>query len=251
MRVPQNNFGNFGGFGQSAANFGGFDPTGANLGGLGQTGANIGNPGGFGMDPMLNAMQGQLNVMMSVIEKFLMQQMTSGGGGGALPASANFGGGSGGGSGQGINNFLGGSSGGGGSSSFDAGGAAATSIDGVQAAGWGQKMAEEAKNHATGSGGYCFKYVSEVLRKFGINTSGASAYMAADQLAKSDKVKEVKVDPKDLKKLPAGAIVVWNKGAGHEHGHISISDGKGKEYSDVPRNQITNYGTSARVFIPQ
>ncbi len=239
MRVPQSNFGGFGGPG----------PTGTNFGGLGQTGADFGNPGGFGVDPVLNAMQAQLNVMMSVIEKFLMKQMASGGGSGALPAASNFGGGSSGG-GSGINNFLGGS-GGGSNSTSSAGGAGATSIDGVQAAGWGQKMADEAKNHATGSGGWCFKYVAETLRKFGINTSGASAYMAADQLAKSDKVKEVKVDPKDLKKLPAGAIVVWNKGNGHEHGHISISDGKGKEYSDVPRTQITNYGTQVRVFIPQ
>ena len=55
----------------------------------------------------------------------------------------------------------------------------------------------------------------------------------------------------DLPKLPAGAIVVWDKGNGHEHGHISIATGDGKEASDLMRNQITNYGTSFRVFMPQ
>ena len=115
----------------------------------------------------------------------------------------------------------------------------------------GKKIAADAQNTATGSGGYCFKYVSETLRKFGINTSGASAYMAADQLAKNPKVKEVNVSPQDFKKLPAGAIVVWDKGAGHEHGHISVALGNGKEASDVIRDQITNYGTKPRVFIPK
>ncbi|MCA9777398.1 MAG: hypothetical protein KC800_11795, partial [Candidatus Eremiobacteraeota bacterium] len=71
------------------------------------------------------------------------------------------------------------------------------------------------------------------------------------QLAKNPKVKEVNVSPQDFKKLPAGAIVVWDKGAGHEHGHISVALGNGKEASDVIRDQITNYGTKPRVFIPK
>ncbi|NMA26339.1 MAG: hypothetical protein GX934_01075 [Burkholderiales bacterium] len=74
--------------------------------------------------------------------------------------------------------------------------------------------------------------------------------MAADQLAQSDKLREVQVNPQDLPKLPAGAVVVWDRGNGHEHGHISICDGKGGEYSDVYRQQTTNYGTQCRVFLP-
>ncbi len=116
---------------------------------------------------------------------------------------------------------------------------------------WGRKLAAEARSHATGSGGWCFKYVGESLRKFGVQTSGASAYMAGDQLAQSDKFREAKIDPKNFKKLPPGAVVVWDKGNGHPHGHISIALGDGKEASDVIRDQITDYGTSARVFLPK
>ena len=59
------------------------------------------------------------------------------------------------------------------------------------------------------------------------------------------------MQPKDLPKLPPGAVVVWNKGPGHPHGHISISLGGGREASDKIRKQITNYGTSVRVFLPK
>ena len=117
----------------------------------------------------------------------------------------------------------------------------------------GKKLAEFARTEATNGdsqGGLCYRDVGRALAKVGIQVSGASAYMAADQLAKNPKVKEVKVAQSELTKLPAGAIVVWDKGNGHEHGHISIATGDGKEASDLMRNQITNYGTSFRVFMP-
>lgn len=119
------------------------------------------------------------------------------------------------------------------------------------AAGWGKELAKYASSHATGSGGYCYRYVKAALAKFGVNVEGASAYMAADQLAKSGKFREVRVEPSKLKSLPAGAVVVWNRGNGHEHGHISVALGNGREASDVPREQITSYGTSVRVFLPK
>ena len=114
----------------------------------------------------------------------------------------------------------------------------------------GQKIAEAGKRNCNGTGGYCFRHVSRALAEVGIQTSGASAYMAADQLAKCDKLKEVKMDPKEFPNLPAGAVVVWDRGNGHEHGHISIADGSGGEYSDVYRKQTVNYGTTPRVFLP-
>lgn len=118
----------------------------------------------------------------------------------------------------------------------------------------GRELAQIAYKHATdgtGDGRHCYRNVADDLAKVGINVSGESAYMAADQLARNSKVKEVKdVSSEDLKKLPPGAIVVWNRGGGHEHGHISIAMGDGREASDVMRQQITNYGTSYRVFLP-
>lgn len=116
----------------------------------------------------------------------------------------------------------------------------------------GQKLAQSAEATANrmGSVGWCYKGVGESLRSIGVETSGASAYMAADQLAKNPKMREVQVSNEELPKLPAGAVVVWDHNAEHQHGHISIALGNGKEASDHVQDQITNFGTSHRVFIP-
>lgn len=238
-----------------------------------------------GMDMMMLQMQQQfLSSMMGMLGS-LFQGGFGGGANaaGGLPAMANFGGPQGG--GGGLGNFLGGGgagrvkrkkrkkvrgggvSGGGGGGGVSGGGrptASASPVSNVggsssaapigangNVAGWGKKLAEYAGSHATGSGGYCYRYVKAALAKFGVNVEGASAYMAADQLAKSGKFREVKVEPSKLKSLPAGAVVVWNRGNGHEHGHISVALGNGREASDVPRTQITSYGTSCRVFLPK
>lgn len=247
---------------------GGFD-------GMGGMGAMSGMSSMGGMDMGLMGMQQQCMAMMMSMLSMLFQGAFGGGAaaGGGLPSIPNFGGGV---NGGGVNNFLGGGSaraaGGGGKtrkpkrhksgkshksgssgstgSTNSASGASATSGN-TKAAAWGKKLAETARNHATGSGGLCYKYVAEDLAKYGVSVHGASAYMAADQLAKSNKFREVKMSPSKFKSLPPGAVVVWNRGNGHEHGHISVALGGGKEASDVPRDQITNYGTSARVFIPK
>ena len=89
------------------------------------------------------------------------------------------------------------------------------------------------------------------LERQGMNLHGASAYMAADQLARNPRFREVQVPANQLRSLPPGAIVVWDRGQGKPHGHISIALGNGQEASDVLRNQITNYGTRHRVFLPR
>ncbi len=143
-----------------------------------------------------------------------------------------------------------------GGTSSTSSGAGAGAVDPSQFSGGtdtSRKLAAAAKAEATNGdskGGLCFRDAGRALRTVGINTSGASAYMAADQLANNPKVKEIKVSKEDLPKLPPGAIVVWDRGPGHEHGHISIAMGDGKEASDLMRNQITNYGTPFRVFMP-
>lgn len=116
----------------------------------------------------------------------------------------------------------------------------------------GQEMATAAARHARGRGGRCFRYVADVLDRFGVVLKGRSAWMAAGQLARHAKMAEVKgLSTGELPKLPAGAVVVWNRGNGHLHGHISVSLGDGREASDVIRPQSTDYGTSFRVFVPR
>lgn len=100
-------------------------------------------------------------------------------------------------------------------------------------------------------GGYCYRGVKYHLRKIGVNLTGRSAYMAADQLARSNRFREVRVSRSQLRQLPAGAIVVWNRGPGKPHGHISIANGRGQEASGRIRNQIVNYPSTHRVFLPR
>lgn len=100
--------------------------------------------------------------------------------------------------------------------------------------------------------GYCYRGVKHHLRKIGVNLHGGSAHLAADQLARQrGKFKEVSVRRGQLRKLPPGAVVVWDRSPGKPHGHISIATGDGREASDKIRNQITNRRASYRVFLPK
>lgn len=213
----------------------------------------------------MGSMQSLMMMMMSLMSSFMSQMMNPFGGGmmggfpgfgGSMPGGGMPLGGGGGGGLPGASSFLGGApatGGGGGGGGFSTGAAGGPTVDpsSIQGSGWGAALAKDAAANANGPGGYCYKWVANALRRHGVNVSGASAYMGADQLAKNPKFTEIKVNPKDLGKLPAGAVVVWNKGPGHPHGHISIALGNGKEASDKIRNQITNYGTSVRVFMPK
>lgn len=118
---------------------------------------------------------------------------------------------------------------------------------------------EKIVNGRRSPGGWCLKNVADAMDKagFGPVTRQPSAYMFAPFLARNSKFTEASVAPKDLAKLPRGAVVVWGKGT-TPHGHISIADGKGNELSDyVGRQRVTQarrdgkaYGPP-RVFIPR
>lgn len=118
----------------------------------------------------------------------------------------------------------------------------------------GQMLANQTKKIATrwNSVGKCYKAVTQALKSVSIYVESNSAYMAANQLSKSPKVKEVSVKQDQLKKLPAGSIVVWGKTKKSPHGHISVSLGDGREASDHIESQMTQLRgfTNYRVFVP-
>lgn len=126
----------------------------------------------------------------------------------------------------------------------------------LRASGTGRKLADAAKRVANRrrTTGWCYAGVAEaVSRGMGVTLWGRSAYMAAGILAKSSRFTEVNVPAKDLKKLPAGAVVVWGKTAKSPHGHISVALGDGREASDhidTQRTQLRGY-TNVRVFLPK
>ena len=112
--------------------------------------------------------------------------------------------------------------------------------------------AAEKEAKAEGTTGWCYRGVSRSLKSIGVTATGASAYMAADQLAKNPKMKEIQVPKDQLTKLPPGAVVVWSQGKGHPHGHISVALGDGREASDHVQSQIKDLGGGCtfRVFMP-
>lgn len=117
----------------------------------------------------------------------------------------------------------------------------------------GIQLANYASSLATGGTGYCYNFVARDIHAFlPAFLSGEHAYLAADQLAASPYFKEVSLPASDLPSLPAGAVVVWDKGLS-ESGHISIADGLGHEVSDHIAPQMTfHYGGGAyRVFLPK
>ncbi len=211
----------------------------------------------FPLSQMMSHFAGAMQMMMQMLLFQHMQAMSR------SMASSDFGTqGSGLGSNtSGINGFLGGSSAGsskGASTKGSSSAPVATSSDFGSVPGWGAGLAKDAEKNANGPGYYCFKWVSQALRRAGVKgIGGASAYMAADQLARNPKFREIKVNPKELSKLPAGAVVVWDRGgsgtsgAAKTHGHISISLGDGREASDKIRKQITGMGSNVRVFLPK
>ena len=131
----------------------------------------------------------------------------------------------------------------------------------------GQALAQAAQN-VEGTIGWCLKGVTGSLNKAfraiygdewqGLSSPVGSAYLAADVLRGktsgwekfAEHFVEVDVERDELNSLPAGAIVVWDKSEGHEHGHISISLGNGQESSDHIQGQITDRDAEYTVFYP-
>ncbi len=123
--------------------------------------------------------------------------------------------------------------------------------------------------------GKCLKGVRLSLEGVGIQLrdprTGSnlnSAYMAADVLANqhSDRFTETSVSRADLRNLPPGSVVVWdrnpnpnlraqNPSNGFSHGHIEVIGNNGQAYSDgrqswgVTMNNNNRYG-GFRVFVP-
>ena len=121
----------------------------------------------------------------------------------------------------------------------------------------GEELAEIARTTggAEGTTGWCLKGVNDSLEKaYGFRLSYNSAYQALGEMQNKEGFEDVTsqyTTDDDLRNLPAGAMVIWENGNGHQHGHISIALGNGQEASDHIQNQTTTrYGTKFHVFMP-
>lgn len=122
----------------------------------------------------------------------------------------------------------------------------------------GEELAEIARTTggAQGTTGWCLRGVNDTLEKaYGFRLSYNSAYQAIGEMQNKEGFEDVTdqyTTDQDLANLPAGAMVIWENGNGHPHGHISISLGNGQEASDHIQAQTTKsrYGTKYHVFMP-
>ncbi len=117
----------------------------------------------------------------------------------------------------------------------------------------GQKLAKDIANHSVGFTGKCSKYVRKALQRTGMhNGHTASAYQMGSVLGKNKNFQEVSASSVDLKKLPAGCILVYDKGAAgysSKHGHIEVTLGDGTACSDGRTHNLRST-QNMRVFVP-
>lgn len=118
----------------------------------------------------------------------------------------------------------------------------------------GQKLAGAIRKHLKGFTGYCSRHVSNALAESGLGTErcGAAADMDT-KLENNQNFKEIKVSSaEDLKRLPAGCILVYERGAARynsKYGHIEVTLGDGTAGSDGQTRNI-RYSENMSVFIP-
>lgn len=127
-----------------------------------------------------------------------------------------------------------------------------TDLKNVQGSDFGKKLAAQAEKTANqiNTPGLCLKGVNDAMQAMGLPVHReAAAWMAVDDFQKNPKFKEVKVSKDQLKSLPAGAVVIWDKGSGLPYGHISVALGDGREASSKVRNQLL-LNTNFHVFLP-
>ncbi len=118
-------------------------------------------------------------------------------------------------------------------------------------AGKAQKLAREIARIKTGFDGQCAAHVKDAIENAGLGSyQPGDAHELASILSKNKNFKEISTSGLDLETLPAGCILVYDKGvAGYssKYGHTEITLGDGTAASGGITQNIRD---GARVFIP-
>lgn len=116
-----------------------------------------------------------------------------------------------------------------------------------------KKLAQDAVSHAEShSTGYCAKYVSNAMARLGIAGKRGDAWELRDSLRNNPHFKEIDINSVDVTKLPAGCVLVYQRGAAgysNAYGHVEITLGNGKAASDFVNNNIKK-SSNMSVFVP-
>ena len=125
-----------------------------------------------------------------------------------------------------------------------------TSLKGYSAKA-GEKLANTALQQSVGFTGFCAKYVKNAVEQAGLgNYELGHAYQMPSILRHNKNFKELSTDI-DVNKLPAGCILVYDKGAegySKKYGHTEITTGDGRAVSDGITENL--YKKPSAIFMP-
>lgn len=99
--------------------------------------------------------------------------------------------------------------------------------------------------------GKCAQAFNDATISLGMASERGHAYQKIAQLDKNKNFEDITSQYKtaeDLKNLPRGAVVVWDKSAEKEYGHVSVALGDGREISDHVQNQIIGADSKGRRY---
>ena len=115
----------------------------------------------------------------------------------------------------------------------------------------GERLAKYALSHKTGSSGKCAKYVKNAIQACGLGKyEYGDAYQMTGILRKNSHFKEISPNSVNVKDLPAGCVIVFDRGMyeySDKYGHVEITTGDGRGVSD---GVTTNLQKPSAIFMP-
>lgn len=115
----------------------------------------------------------------------------------------------------------------------------------------GERLAQIALQNKTGFNHQCATYVKNAIQEAGLGSYvQGDAHRTDEILANNSNFKEITVEGVNINELPAGCVLVYEKGAAgysSEYGHVEITTGDGRGVSDGITN---NLRTPSSIFIP-
>ena len=115
----------------------------------------------------------------------------------------------------------------------------------------GEKLANIARQNATGFKKLCATYVKKDIEQAGLGKyKQGHAFQCDDILDQNSNFKEISTKGLDLTSLPAGCVLVYDRGVSgysKKYGHIEITDGNGNAFSDGKTQHIK---PGAKVYVP-
>ena len=116
----------------------------------------------------------------------------------------------------------------------------------------GERLARYALQHAKSkSTSYCASYVKQAIANVGLGTyQNGHAYQMTNILRNNSHFKEISPSSVNVKDLPAGCVIVFNKGTynySDKYGHVEITTGDGRAVSDFVNKNLKK---PSAIFVP-